>query len=90
MCLTCKAQSKRRRSRLSHCADSASWPGLASSGGREILLAGTAVLLLAPVLLAGAGVSMVVCLVVLMFVPVVTVVGYETAGTGARTIRRPG
>ena len=47
-------------------------------------------LLLAPVLLAGAGVSMVVCLVVLMFVPVVTVVGYETAGTGARTIRRPG
>jgi len=63
---------------------------LASSGGREILLAGTAVLLLAPVLLAGAGVSMVVCLVVLMFVPVVTVVGYETAGTGARTIRRPG
>jgi len=45
-----------------------------------MLLAGTAVLLVAPVLLAATGVSIAVCLVVLMFVPVVTVVGYETEG----------
>ena len=31
-------------------------------------------------LLAAAGVSMAVCLVVLMFAPVVSVVGYETVG----------
>jgi low temperature requirement protein LtrA len=45
-----------------------------------LLLAGTAVLLVAPVLLAAVGVSMAPCLVVLMFAPVVTVVGYETVG----------
>jgi hypothetical protein len=44
------------------------------------LLAGTAVFLVAPVLLAAAGVSMAVCLVVLMLAPAVTVVGYETVG----------
>jgi len=36
---------------------------------------GRPLLLVAPVLLAAAGVSIAVCLVVLMFVPVVTVVG---------------
>jgi hypothetical protein len=45
-----------------------------------LLLAGTAVLVVVPVLLAGAGVSMAVCLVVLTFAPVVSVVGYETVG----------
>ena len=45
-----------------------------------LLLAGTAVLVVVPVLLAAAGVSMAVCLVVLMFAPVVSVVGYETVG----------
>jgi low temperature requirement protein LtrA len=44
------------------------------------LLAGTAVFLVAPVLLAAVGVSMAVCLVVLMLAPAVTVVGYETVG----------
>ena len=39
--------------------------------------AGTAVQLVATVLVAAAGVSMAVCLVVLMFVPVV---GYGTVG----------
>jgi hypothetical protein len=51
---------------------------LASPGDREKLLAGTAVLLVAAALLPAAGVSMTVCLVMLMFVPAVTVVGYET------------
>lgn len=45
-----------------------------------LLLAGTAVLVVVPVLLAAAGVSMAVCLVVLMFAPVVSVAGYETVG----------
>ena len=45
-----------------------------------LLLAGTLVLLVVPVVLAALGVSMAVCLVVLMFAPVVTVVGYETVG----------
>ena len=45
-----------------------------------LLLAGSAVLVVVPVLLAAAGVSMAACLVVLMFAPVVTVVGYETVG----------
>jgi low temperature requirement protein LtrA len=44
------------------------------------LLAGTAAVLLAAVVLATAGVSMPVCLIVLMFAPVVTVVGFETIG----------
>lgn len=44
------------------------------------LLAGTALVLLAAVALAGAGVSVPVCLVVVMLAPVVTVVGYETVG----------
>lgn len=35
-------------------------------------------LLVAAALLPAAGVSMTVCLVMLMFVPAVTVVGYET------------
>jgi len=41
------------------------------------------VLLVAPVLLAAAGVSMAVCLVVLMFVPVVPVVTVVTVVTVA-------
>jgi low temperature requirement protein LtrA len=45
-----------------------------------LLLAGTAVLLVAPVLLAALGVSMALCLVVLMLAPVVTIVGYERVG----------
>ncbi|MBN8868146.1 MAG: low temperature requirement protein A [Solirubrobacterales bacterium] len=45
-----------------------------------LLLLGTAVLLVASVVLAGVGVSMVVCLLVVMLAPVVTVVGYETVG----------
>ena len=44
------------------------------------LLAGTAAVLLLSVLLAAAGVEMAICLVVLAFAPVVTVVGYETLG----------
>jgi low temperature requirement protein LtrA len=44
------------------------------------LLAGTAAILVASVLLAAAGVGMAVCLVVLMFAPVVTIVGYELVG----------
>ena len=44
------------------------------------LLLGSAVLVLAPVLLAQAGVSVVICLLVLMLAPAVTVVGYETLG----------
>jgi len=45
-----------------------------------LLLAGTIVLLVAPVLLAAVGVSMAVCLVVLMFTPAVSIVGYEKVG----------
>ena len=44
------------------------------------LLAGTAGVLVLSVVLAAAGVSVAVCLVVLMFAPVVTVIGYETLG----------
>ena len=45
-----------------------------------LLLAGTLVLLAVPVVLAALGVSMAVCLVVLTFAPVVSIVGYETVG----------
>jgi low temperature requirement protein LtrA len=44
------------------------------------LLAGTAAILVASVVLVAAGVGMAVCLVVLMFAPVVTIVGYELVG----------
>jgi low temperature requirement protein LtrA len=44
------------------------------------LLAGTALLLVAAVLLAAAGVGVPVCLIVVALAPVVTVVGYETIG----------
>ena len=44
------------------------------------LLAGTAALLVLPVMLATIGAPMAVCLVVLMFAPLVTVIGYETIG----------
>jgi low temperature requirement protein LtrA len=44
------------------------------------LLAGTAAVLALTVVLAAAGVSVAACLVVLMFAPIVTVVGYETLG----------
>jgi low temperature requirement protein LtrA len=45
-----------------------------------VLIAGTAVLLVVPVLLASAGVDMVWCLALLALSPWVTVVGYETVG----------
>jgi low temperature requirement protein LtrA len=45
-----------------------------------LLLGGTAVFVVVPVLMAAAGVSMAVCLVVLMLAPVVTVVGFEAVG----------
>jgi low temperature requirement protein LtrA len=44
------------------------------------LLAGTAALLIIPVMLAATGAPMAICLVVLMFAPLVTVIGYETVG----------
>ena len=44
------------------------------------LLAGTAVVLVLSVVLAAAGTGVSTCLAVLMFAPVVTVVGYETLG----------
>jgi low temperature requirement protein LtrA len=44
------------------------------------LLVGTAAVLVASVALAAAGVGMAVCLVVVMFAPVVTVVGFELVG----------
>jgi low temperature requirement protein LtrA len=44
------------------------------------LLAGTAAVLVIPVVLATMGAPMAVCLVVLMLAPVVTVIGYETIG----------
>jgi low temperature requirement protein LtrA len=44
------------------------------------LLVGTATVLAMSVVLAAAGVGMAVCLVVLMFAPVVTVVGFELVG----------
>jgi low temperature requirement protein LtrA len=44
------------------------------------LLAGSAAMLLLAVLLAGAGVDVSACLLVLALAPVVTVVGYETVG----------
>jgi low temperature requirement protein LtrA len=45
-----------------------------------LLLAGTGAFLIAGVLLAAAGVSMALCLIVLALAPIVTVVGYETLG----------
>jgi Bacterial low temperature requirement A protein (LtrA) len=44
------------------------------------LLAGTAVLLVAPAFMAAAGVSVTICLLVVALAPVVTVVGFETLG----------
>jgi hypothetical protein len=44
------------------------------------LLAGTTVFLVGPVLLATAGMSVVICLLLLALAPAVTVVGYETIG----------
>jgi hypothetical protein len=44
------------------------------------LLAGTAALLIIPVMLAATGAPMAICLVVLMLAPLVTVIGYETVG----------
>ena len=44
------------------------------------LLAGTAAVLVLTVVLAAVGVSVAICLVVLMFAPIVTVLGYETLG----------
>ena len=44
------------------------------------LLAGSAAVLVLPVLLATMGAPMAVCLVVLMLAPLVTVIGYETLG----------
>ena len=44
------------------------------------LLAGTAALLVLPVVLATVGAPMAVCLVVLMLAPLVPVIGYETLG----------
>jgi hypothetical protein len=44
------------------------------------LLAGTAALLVLPVMLATIGAPMAVCLVVLMLAPLVPVIGYETLG----------
>ena len=44
------------------------------------LLAGTAGVIALAVVLAAAGAGVAVCLVVLMFAPVVTVLGYETLG----------
>ena len=45
-----------------------------------LLLAGTAVFVVVPVLMAAVGVSMAVCLVALMLAPAVSVVGFETVG----------
>jgi hypothetical protein len=44
------------------------------------LIAGSAAVLALAVGLAAAGVGVAVCLVVVMFTPIVTVVGYETVG----------
>jgi hypothetical protein len=44
------------------------------------LLAGTEAVLVLTVVLAASGVSVAICLVALMFAPIVTVVGYETVG----------
>ena len=56
---------------------------LLSAPGRPFhlwLLAGTAVVLAASVMAAMAGVDMAVCLIILMFAPIVTVIGYEIVG----------
>jgi low temperature requirement protein LtrA len=45
-----------------------------------LLLAGTGAILVVGVVLAAAGVTMSVCLIVLALAPVVTIVGYETLG----------
>lgn len=44
------------------------------------LLAGTAAVLAAAIVAAGAGVDMAICLVILTLAPVVTVIGFETVG----------
>ena len=44
------------------------------------LLAGTVAVLVLGTVLASAGVPVAACLVVLMFAPLVTVIGYETIG----------
>jgi len=44
------------------------------------LLAGTAALLVIPVMLATIGAPMAICLVVIMLAPLVTIIGYETIG----------
>jgi uncharacterized metal-binding protein len=44
------------------------------------LLAGTAAVLVLSVGLAALGAGVAICLVVLMFAPLVTVIGYETVG----------
>jgi hypothetical protein len=44
------------------------------------LLAGTAVFVILPVVLAASGLDMTICLLVLALAPVVTIVGYETVG----------
>ena len=44
------------------------------------LLPGTAAVLVLPVVLATIGAPMAVCLVVIMLLPLVTVIGYETIG----------
>jgi low temperature requirement protein LtrA len=51
-----------------------------------VLMAGTVIVLGAAVALAGAGVTMAVCLIVVMLAPVVTVVGFEL--TGHRHVER--
>jgi hypothetical protein len=45
-----------------------------------LLITGTAIVLGAAIALAAAGVTMAVCLVVVMLAPVVTVVGFEVRG----------
>ena len=52
------------------------------------LLASTAVVLVASVALAGAGVDMAACLVVLTLAPVITVVGFELLGHRHLAARR--
>lgn len=55
-------------------------PGQEVDPFHSALLAGTAALLVLPVMLATIGAPMAICLVVLMLAPLVTVVGYETIG----------
>ncbi len=44
------------------------------------LIAGTAAVLVLAIVLAALGISIATCLIVVMFAPLVTVVGYETLG----------